>query len=43
VIIDLGDSEYAYFKWSDVPADTEKAPMKIVIDPNRPESKAKLK
>ena len=43
VIIDLGDSEYAYFKWSDVPVDTEKAPMKIVIDPNRPESKAKLK
>jgi len=43
VIIDLGDSEYAYFKWSDVPADTEKAPMKIVIDPNRPEEKAKLK
>jgi 5-hydroxyisourate hydrolase-like protein (transthyretin family) len=43
VIIDLGDSEYAYFKWSDVPADTEKAPMKIVIDPNRPESKTKLK
>jgi 5-hydroxyisourate hydrolase-like protein (transthyretin family) len=43
VIIDLGDSEYAYFKWSDVPADTEKAPMKIVIDPTRPEEKAKLK
>jgi Carboxypeptidase regulatory-like domain len=43
VIIDLGDSEYAYFKWSDVPADTEKAPMKIVIDPTHPESKAKLK
>jgi len=43
VIIDLGDSEYAYFKWSDVPADTEKAPMKIVIDPNRPEEKAKQK
>jgi protocatechuate 3,4-dioxygenase beta subunit len=43
VIIDLGDNEYAYFKWSDVPADTEKAPMKIVIDPNRPEWKAKLK
>jgi hypothetical protein len=43
VIIDLGDSERAYFKWSDVPPDTEKAPMKIVIDPNRPESKAKLK
>jgi protocatechuate 3,4-dioxygenase beta subunit len=43
VIIDLGDSETAYFKWSDVPADTEKAPMKIVIDPNRPEWKAKLK
>jgi 5-hydroxyisourate hydrolase-like protein (transthyretin family) len=43
VIIDLGDSEYAYFKWSDVPADTEKAPMKIVIDPNRPEEKVKLK
>ena len=43
VIIDLGDSEYAYFKLSDVPPDTEKAPMKIVIDPNRPESKAKLK
>jgi|GEM_PF-1261987 len=43
VIIDLGDNEYAYFKWSDVPADTEKAPMKIVIDPNRPEEKAKLK
>ncbi len=43
VIIDLGDSEYAYFKWSDVPANTEKAPMKIVIDPNRPESKSKLK
>jgi Carboxypeptidase regulatory-like domain len=43
VIIELGDSEYAFFKWSDVPADTEKAPMKIVIDPNRPESKAKLK
>jgi 5-hydroxyisourate hydrolase-like protein (transthyretin family) len=43
VIIDLGDGEYAYFKWSDVPADTEKAPMKIVIDPNRPQEKAKLK
>jgi 5-hydroxyisourate hydrolase-like protein (transthyretin family) len=43
VIIDLGDSEYAYFKLSDVPADTEKAPMKIVIDPTHPESKAKLK
>jgi Carboxypeptidase regulatory-like domain len=43
VIIDLGDSEYAYFKWNDVPADTEKAPMKIVIDPNRHESEAKLK
>jgi Carboxypeptidase regulatory-like domain len=43
VIIDLGDNEFAYFKWSDVPADAEKAPMKIVIDPNRPESKAKLK
>jgi 5-hydroxyisourate hydrolase-like protein (transthyretin family) len=43
VIIDLGDSEYAYFRWSDVPADTEKAPMKIVIDPNRPEEKVKLK
>ena len=43
VIIDLGNNECAYFKWSDVPADTEKAPMKIVIDPNRPEWKAKLK
>jgi protocatechuate 3,4-dioxygenase beta subunit len=43
VIIDKGDSEYAYFKWSDAPTDTEKAPMKIVIDPNRPESKAKFK
>jgi len=43
VIIDLGDGEYAYFKWSDVPADAEKAPMNIVIDPNLPESKAKLK
>ncbi len=43
VIIDLGDSEYAFFNWSDLPADAEKAPMKLVIDPNRPESKAKLK
>src|SRR5262245_31015534 len=43
VIIDLGDSEYAYFKWSDVPADTEKAPMKIVINTNRPKENAKLK
>ena len=43
VIIDLGDGEYAYFKWSDVPADAEKAPMNIVIDPNLPEGKAKLK
>ena len=43
VIIDLGDNECAYFKWSAAPADTEKAPMKIVIDPNRPEWKAKLK
>jgi hypothetical protein len=43
VIIDLGDSEYTYFRWSDVPADTEKAPMKIVIDTNRPGEKVKLK
>jgi hypothetical protein len=43
VIIDLRDSEYAYFNWADVPADTEEAPLKIVIDPNRPESKMKLK
>jgi hypothetical protein len=43
VIIDLRDSEYAYFNWADVPADVEKAPLKIVIDPNRPESKVKLK
>jgi len=42
-IIDLGDGEYAYFKWSDVTADAEKAPMKMVIDPNLPEGKAKLK
>ncbi len=43
VIIDLRDSEYAYFNWADMPADAEKAPLKIVIDPNRPESKVKLK
>jgi hypothetical protein len=43
VNIDLGDSEYVFFKWIDMPAGAEKAPMKTVIDPNRPESKAKLK
>jgi Carboxypeptidase regulatory-like domain len=42
VIIDLKNNEYAYFNWADVPANTEKAPLKIVIDPNRPESKVKL-
>ena len=35
IIIDLG-GPFAYFKWNDVPADSDKSPMKIVIDPNRP-------
>jgi hypothetical protein len=43
VVIPKGNEEYDYFRWMELNDGSENTPVKIIIDPNRPESSHKFK